>query len=99
MGYTTKFTLHVEDDSQDWEELVGKHSEYESTWIFEDEVKWYSHEEDMRSFSKLHPTILFQLSGEGEDSGDIWTEYYLNGKMQRCEAKITYDPFDETKLK
>ena len=62
------------------------------------ECKWYDHEEDMRSFSEKYPTILFELEGEGEENGDHWFEYYLNGKMQRCKAIITFEPYDVTKL-
>ena len=63
-----------------------------------DLVKWYEHEEHMRVFTKKYPTILFELSGEGEESEDFWKEYYLNGKMQHCEGEITFPPFDEKQL-
>lgn len=62
------------------------------------ELKWYGHENDMRDLSKKFPTILMILSGEGEDSGDIWRKYFLNGKMQRASAKITFEDFDERKM-
>ncbi len=68
--------------------------------IFEscNEVKWYEHEEDMREVSKKFSPIMFILSGEGEDNLDSWRKYFLNGKMQECRAKITYDSYDEKKL-
>ena len=53
----------------------------------------------MKEFSKLFPIALFSLSGEGEEQGDIWVEYYQNGKMQEAMAKITYEEFDVNKLK
>jgi len=53
----------------------------------------------MRQYSLKHPNTLFKLSGEGEESGDIWQEYYLNGKMQLVTAQIVFDDFDESKLK
>jgi hypothetical protein len=64
----------------------------------DDSCKWYDHESDMASFSKKYPESLFVLKGEGEESGDIWIKYFLNGKMQRAEAKITFEEFDESKL-
>jgi hypothetical protein len=65
---------------------------------FSEPCKWYEHEDDMRKFSQLYPFILFELSGEGEESGDIWKKYFLNGKMKICSARIEFEPFDETKL-
>lgn len=60
--------------------------------------RWYNHQEDLRKFSKLHPNILFSLHGEGEESGDLWNEYFLNGKCQVEKAQIQIAPFDVTKL-
>lgn len=64
-----------------------------------DAVKWYGHDLDMLECSKKFPEVLFCLHGEGEDSNDKWDAYYLNGKMQHCQAEITYPPFDESKLR
>lgn len=61
--------------------------------------KWYDSNEELAEFSKKYPEWLFILSGEGEESGDIWKNYYLNGKVQKAVAKITFDEFDEKKLK
>lgn len=104
MGYLTRFKIDVssknlEHGYKNWEDEIGQDSEYESSWIFEDDVKWYGHEEDMRQFSKKYPEVLFILSGEGEESGDLWKKYFQNGKMQRAESKITYEEFDPLKLK
>jgi hypothetical protein len=64
-----------------------------------DDCKWYEHEEDMRRLSNMFPTVFFTLEGEGEESGDIWKEYYLGGKMQKCKARLEFDDFDKAKLK
>ena len=52
----------------------------------------------MREVSKQHPNVLFELSGEGGENGDLWKAYFKNGKMQMCKAKIIYDDFDEAQL-
>lgn len=61
--------------------------------------KWYDHEEDMKIFSKRFPTIIFKLEGVGEEPGDLWVKYFKNGKMQKCIAIISYEEYDESKLK
>jgi hypothetical protein len=65
---------------------------------FEESCKWYDYEKDMKAVSKKYPTTIFILEGEGEESGDIWKAYFLDGKMQKCKAKIIFDEFDESKL-
>ena len=73
--------------------------EYLSFNPFEGSTKWYEYDENMKTISKKYPETIFILEGEGEESGDIWKRYYLNGKVQVAEAKISYDEFDEKKLK
>lgn len=64
-----------------------------------DSTKWYEHEADMLAISKRFPKDLFHLYGDGEESGDMWHKYFKNGKMQICKAQITFEPFNEAKLK
>lgn len=85
------------------EEFVTTH-EYASyaltkTGGTSESCKWYDYNEELAKFSKKYPNWLFILSGEGEEAGDIWKNYYLNGKVQQAVAKITFDEFDEKKLK
>jgi hypothetical protein len=83
-------------------ELIAENEEaayaIDSNGDAEESCKWYSHQEDLRAFSKKHPKALFELKGEGEESGDIWAEYYRNGKLQVCKAIIAYPKFDESLL-
>lgn len=64
--------------------------------IFEEQLKWYNHRADMKKISIKFPDILFILTGHGEQPGDLWREYHLNGKVQYEKAK--FDDFDERKL-
>lgn len=65
----------------------------------EESCKWYDHEKQLIAFSKEQPNWLFTLSGTGEESGDIWKKYFVNGKIQSAKAVITFEDFDERKLK
>lgn len=64
----------------------------------EEPCTWYEHEKDMRAMSEKFADVLFTLRGEGEEGGDIWVKYFLNGKMQVAQAKFVIDDFDESKL-
>jgi len=97
MGYYTRYKLEydVTDPRIIQEELV-KTVGYDP---LDDECKWYEHEIDMKKLSEKFSKTLFILSGEGEESEDIWTKYFLNGKSQICKAEIIVPPFDKSKLK
>jgi len=108
MGYMTTYTLGTYDSDKDIIEISDDVSEDEFEWLkyaIDDDgewrvtSKWYEHETDMRKLSIKYPDIVFELYGEGERCGDIWSKYFKNGKMQSCYAKITFDKFDEKKLR
>lgn len=84
-----KFTLHSElaRECEGWD-----YARVESG-------KWYTHEEDMKAFSRKHPDTVFKLSGEGEEVGDIWVKYFKNGKMQADKLVVSLALFDESRLK
>ena len=97
MGYYTRHELTVSDGfATDYLDDLESISGYQA--LFEDEIKWYDHERDMRKLSDKHPNILFTLKGDGEEQGDQWIEYHKAGKMQREKAVITFGEFDESKL-
>lgn len=60
--------------------------------------KWYEHKDDMKRLSARFPTVLFTLEGKGEEPGDLWIMYFKGGKSQRVDARIVFDPYDESKL-
>ena len=95
MGYYTNYTITAD-------KVLPDDFEYQFTEItdyyFYDgklEGKWYDCEDDMINISKLYPNILFTVEGEGEESGDIWRQYFKNGKNHRIEPEIVWPEFDE----
>lgn len=99
MGYYTTHKLEIlegDDYTTDYKKEISDLAGY--SYCFEDSIKWYNHEADMRTYSECHPNVLFKLSGDGEENGDLWVEYYLNGKMQREKIEIKFAPFDKSKL-
>lgn len=102
MGYFTNYNLKTEPYKEGLiQELLDEDNAYgiDENGDCTNSVKWYTHEADLKEFSKKHSTILFILDGEGEENDDLWILYIKNGKSQRCRAIITYEEFDETKLK
>jgi len=56
-----------------------------------EEQKWYDCEKDMIEISKKFPDAIFQLSGEGEEWGDLWRRYFANGIVEYCDGQIVYE--------
>lgn len=71
---------------------------YDNGIEVDDEMKWYDHDKDMIKLSLMYPDILFKLEGEGEEQGDHWKNYYMNGKVQKTRAQITFEDFDPNKM-
>lgn len=95
MGYYTRFNISTNND--DIKEALNEISGYGD--VESDHIKWYSCQEDMIKVSLMFPDKVIKVSGEGEDSGDIWTRYAKNGKVQYEQAQIVVAPYDESKLK
>ncbi len=103
MGYITSYRLQVIEGDPDLirqfvDECENANYAIDADGNAQESCKWYKSEEDMKAFSKKHPEALFRLDGEGEDSDDLWQQYWRNGKCQNIPAEITYAPFDETKM-
>lgn len=101
MGYYTKFRLETDSDTDaligEWAELPN--AEYGSDYvsyclISEQESKWYEHKTHIEAFSLLHPSVTFNLMGEGENSGDIWKMLVRNGNAKYQKAKIVFEPLE-----
>ena len=110
MGYYTYYSLNVEDEKGKKlpkEKLDAIAQEIERLHVFEDGnvedgyngyAKWYDFEQDMCALSYKFPGVLFSLYGGGEDSADMWVEYFLEGSCQYERVEIRYESFDHRKL-
>ena len=111
MGYFTRYSLQLtyDTDSESNDEVKNKVIKklYEMNlmgFVFNKSLEsnqsatWYTYHEDMLCLSTFFPDIIFRLDGYGEDDGDIWREYYLDGKYQKAKANLVFDAFDEEKL-
>lgn len=95
MGYYTRFD--ISNNSQEVVDAINIGSGYDD--VQEDSIKWYSCLDDCKRISKDFPDTVIEVSGEGEEVGDIWTAYFKNGKMQYEKAQIVLGEYDESKLK
>lgn len=108
MGYYTHYELEVHEGNLSINEILtsdeasgfaGLDYAIDENGETQESVKWYDHEADMHFLSKEFPDIVFKLTGEGEEAGDIWRKYFKNGRMQECRAVITFESYDERKLR
>jgi hypothetical protein len=103
MGYNTRYAVKVTPDfegDQSLDEILRKASGGYSFDCGNTEcVKWYDHEDHLRALSKEWPLRLFTVTGEGEESDDLWIKYFKDGKMQFCKAQIVYPPMNLREFK
>lgn len=67
----------------------------EGNWT--EELVWVEHEQELREFSKQFPTVVFTLTVE-DKYGDLYRDYYKNGRMYSVEGYVTFEEFDEDNL-
>jgi hypothetical protein len=100
MGYYTRYELEIlegDDNVTDYEHELSMSTGYGAS-VFDDEIKWYDWLKDITKYSLSHPSVLFLISGEGEENGDIWRCYVKSGLHQYTKAKMSFDEYDESKL-
>lgn len=90
MGYETRFIIKI--DTYNEEDIINRLSDVSGYYAEDNQIygKWYGHEEDLIKVSKEFPTALITVTGYGEDRGDIWQAYVLNGQYERVEAEIVF---------
>lgn len=58
-------------------------------------AKWYNYDEDIRKLSKKYPDITFCVSGDGEDSEDLWQEFWHAGEV--FQEGVEFSSFKDIK--
>jgi hypothetical protein len=112
MGYHTDFSLEIEPEDL-WQEIDEALQEitkpdsdlqdfeaFGDGWVLSD-TTWYTHEEELKDFSRHFSETLFILTGEGDESDDRWKLYVKNGKVWRAtgQVEVVFPPFSEDKLR
>lgn len=97
MGYYTRFTLKTENDNEvdplldDTRAKATLKQMSGYNWdddTIDHECKWYDWEEHLTKVSEDFPDVIFILSGEGEEQGDVWNAYARNGVLETFSANI-----------
>ena len=85
MGYYTQYVFTLEEGPEEQYRSMTREidgilscddlSLYESVY-----AKWYDYEEDMERLSRAYPEITVRVNGDGEDSDDLWQDFWHAGK-------------------
>ena len=70
----------------------GNYSYWTSVLTGDDSYKWYEWKGDIERISRRFPNVLFTLKRDGEDSGDMSVEYFLNEKHESRPIEMTFQP-------
>lgn len=54
-------------------------------------VNWSTWKDDMIEISRMFPDVRFRLAGSCDYPDDNWHSYFENGKVEECNAIITYE--------
>ena len=86
MTYYTKHTLEIIPENNDiYQEFVNN-----TGFIEDDETKWYSREKDCINLSRENKGYLIVVTGEGNETGDVWKQAFLSGcKVWEWKLELT----------
>ena len=60
-------------------------------YLFDDSMKWYEHNQDMKLVARQFPDVVFILQGIGEEFGDIWKKYYHGDDYHESAVRMVFD--------
>ena len=99
MGYRTRYTIKPLTPGVELDFVLAVLEELDvpgfERWVgslIMSDFSWYEHEEDMAKLAARFPSTTFQLSGEGEEAGDIWRMYFRHGREPVTQrARVVFD--------
>ena len=109
MSYITYFNFElIEPDNHELAEQIQREITAEAfemavdkldPWnsVFDDGMKWYEWHSDCLAVSRRHPEALFLITGDGEESGDVWACFFRNGRSEEHRAPEWQPPLRPTK--
>ena len=85
MGYYTTYSLTHEEGPREQfkkmlEDIDAMMGDNEMSSFESINAKWYSYEMDIKQLSLKYPDIIFRVNGDGEDSDDLWQDFWHAGK-------------------
>lgn len=94
MGYYTDYKITANPDITEDEDFVKFFEEVTDYKFNDGEIhgKWYSYHDNMVTISKQYPYVQFTVEGSGEENGDLWIAYFLDGAYQNCKVIISFEP-------
>lgn len=108
MGYYTDYHIEVKNIRNQHEadaiELLYKEKmegykegDYPDLCFYADSCKWYFWQKEFEDFSKMFPSVVFDIDGNGEEDDDIWKARVINGQTEFVKGKIVFDEFVKLK--
>lgn len=101
MGYYTSFAINISKDEpsfRDRLELISDEQFEQDGTYYYTYAKWYDYAKNMCELSKEFPNLVITVNGSGEEPGDLWQDYWKEGKWHHQVINITFDSFDPYKL-
>lgn len=106
MGYEADYSLSIDCPRAESDKIIKRlRDNNEEAWFALTEdgrprecTKWYDNEEIIKGLSEAYPTLLFIFEEENVDEFGHQRKYFMNGKMQKTQAHLRFEEFDEDKL-
>ncbi len=90
MGYYTRFEFAI--TPNELQQPIIDTLQDRTGYDFDDTCKWYDCERDIARISAEYPEAWIEVTGYGEEAGDLWRLYATNGETEHVKCLITFPP-------